>query len=132
MAKVSGICEICGEEFTASCRWQKTCSPKCRRERDGKRRRKRRDELEKNGTIGYLSLRFKILQRDNFTCQYCGRTPQNGVKLQIDHIIPESKGGKFVEENLITSCEECNLGKGDVFLTEREFHKKQDDNPYFI
>ena len=38
------------------------------------------------------SLRFKVLNRDNFTCQYCGRKPPK-VKLHIDHINPKSKGG---------------------------------------
>ncbi len=58
-----------------------------------------------------LNLRFKVLHRDNFTCQYCGRTPKDGVKLEIDHIIPRKNGGNAVFENLITACSECNQGK---------------------
>ena len=57
--------------------------------------------------------------RDKFTCQYCGRTPQNGARLQIDHILPRSKGGLDTKENLITSCQECNLGKGDILLQQK-------------
>lgn len=62
-----------------------------------------------------LSVRFKILKRDNFTCQYCGKSPRNDSKiiLQIDHIIPVSKNGSWEENNLITACRECNLGKGN-------------------
>jgi 5-methylcytosine-specific restriction endonuclease McrA len=69
-----------------------------------------------------LKLRFKVLERDGFRCQYCGRDPKTfpEVKLQIDHVRPDSKGGLFIEENLTTSCQECNLGKGDVILTKRE------------
>ena len=59
-------------------------------------------------------LRFKILERDNFTCQYCGATPQDGAKLAIDHITPFSRGGETIETNLITSCSKCNIGKFDT------------------
>lgn len=58
-------------------------------------------------------LRYKILKRDGFKCVLCGRTVEDGVKLHIDHIIPVSKGGKTVPENLRTLCENCNWGKGD-------------------
>lgn len=62
-----------------------------------------------------ISLRFKIFERDRFTCQYCGRKPPM-VVLHVDHIFPKSKGGKDDEINLITSCQECNLGKRDKVL----------------
>ena len=62
-----------------------------------------------------LRLRFKTLKRYGFTCQYCGRMPPV-CTLQIDHIVPRSRGGKTVEENLTVSCAECNLGKSDVLL----------------
>lgn len=62
-----------------------------------------------------LSLRLKVLSRDNFKCVFCGKSPATnfGTKLHIDHIIPFSKGGKSTLENLQTLCEECNLGKSD-------------------
>lgn len=59
------------------------------------------------------SLRYDILKRDNFKCQICGSTAQDGVKLHVDHIIPVSKGGKTVKSNLRTLCDRCNLGKSD-------------------
>lgn len=56
-------------------------------------------------------LRFSILRRDNFTCQYCGaRAPH--AQLQVDHIHPVAKGGTNERSNLITSCWACNIGKG--------------------
>ncbi len=63
-----------------------------------------------------LRLRFKIMLRDNFTCQRCGASParQLGVELHIDHIIPWSKGGETTFENLQTLCSSCNLGKSNV------------------
>ena len=64
-----------------------------------------------------LRLRFQILQRDDFTCQYCGRKAPK-VILEIDHIYPKSKGGKDNIKNYKTACRECNLGKGDIILNE--------------
>jgi len=63
-------------------------------------------------------LRFRVLQRDNFTCVKCGRSPTNedGVKLHVDHIKPYSKGGETIIENLQTLCQKCNVGKGDVIF----------------
>lgn len=57
-------------------------------------------------------LRFKILQRDNFRCNFCGRSQIDGVTLHVDHIIPVARGGQDDENNLQTLCEVCNLGKG--------------------
>lgn len=61
------------------------------------------------------SLRYDILKRDNFTCQICGRSKKDGVKLHVDHIIPVSRGGKTEPDNLRTLCQDCNLGKSDKY-----------------
>lgn len=58
-------------------------------------------------------LRYNILKRDGYKCQICGATASDGVKLHVDHIIPVSKGGHTVPENLRVLCENCNLGKSD-------------------
>ena len=60
------------------------------------------------------SKRFKILKRDNYTCQYCGRSAPK-VTLEIDHQKPVSKGGTNDINNLVTSCRSCNRGKRDKF-----------------
>ena len=59
--------------------------------------------------------RFAVFERDKFTCQYCGRSAPN-VILEVDHIIPLSGGGNNDIGNLVTSCEECNRGKGSKKL----------------
>ena len=63
-----------------------------------------------------LRLRFKVFQRDNFKCCICGASPAKNpdVELHVDHIIPWSKGGETVLENLQTLCSKCNLGKSDL------------------
>jgi len=67
-----------------------------------------------------LRLRFFIMQRDNFKCTKCGRSPATDSKiiLHIDHKIPWSKGGKTNIENLQTLCSDCNLGKSDILHME--------------
>ena len=62
-----------------------------------------------------LKLRLKVLQRDNFCCVYCGKSPatHRGTVLHIDHIKPFSKGGKTSLENLQILCQKCNWGKSN-------------------
>jgi 5-methylcytosine-specific restriction endonuclease McrA len=55
--------------------------------------------------------RFRILQRDNSICQRCGKTPNDGVKLHVDHKLPVDWGGSTTDDNLWTLCSECNEGK---------------------
>lgn len=59
------------------------------------------------------SLRYDIMNRDNFTCVLCGASARQGVRLHVDHIIPIAKGGKSTPDNLRTLCERCNVGKSD-------------------
>lgn len=61
-------------------------------------------------------LRFDVFKRDGFICQYCGAHPP-AVILHVDHINPVARGGINRIDNLITSCEPCNLGKGARPLT---------------
>lgn len=62
-----------------------------------------------------LSLRYKVLSRDNFKCVRCGRSPatNSNIELHVDHKLPFSRGGKTILENLETKCKECNLGKSN-------------------
>ena len=53
-------------------------------------------------------MRLSILSRDHYRCKYCGST----LNLEIDHIIPISKGGKSEYNNLQTLCHRCNVNKG--------------------
>lgn len=64
------------------------------------------------------ALRYFILKRDGFRCSKCGRSAveDNYVRLEVDHVIPVSRGGKTVEENLKTLCRDCNRGKSDDCL----------------
>ena len=59
--------------------------------------------------------RKAVLARDAWTCQYCGH---QATGLTVDHVIPRSRGGESVWENIVASCAPCNRKKGN--LTPRE------------
>lgn len=92
-------------------------------------RRKKEKQLQKANKalyalgVGYRignissNTRFAVLERDNFTCQYCGISA-NESKLHVDHIIPVTKGGTNDLKNLVTSCEQCNNSKGKRIVEE--------------
>lgn len=54
------------------------------------------------------SLRWEIHRRDGYRCVYC----RGEGELQLDHVIPHSRGGEDTYENLVTACRNCNLLKG--------------------
>lgn len=57
-----------------------------------------------------FGVRYEVFRRDNFTCQYCGGTPQLGYLLHADHVDPT---GPSELSNLITACFYCNIGKSN-------------------
>lgn len=69
-------------------------------------------------------IRFEVFKRDKFTCQYCGRSAPD-VILHVDHIKPVAEGGDNSILNLITSCADCNLGKGKRKLSDASAVMKQ-------
>lgn len=55
--------------------------------------------------------RFNIFARDGNTCQYCGRR-YSRTELNLDHVIPRSRGGLSTWDNIVCSCHVCNRRKG--------------------
>ncbi len=78
--------------------------------------------------------RFEVLNRDNFTCRYCGVHAES-AELAIDHILPVSRGGGDESINLVASCIPCNSGKSNKLLNSplpmskqvEELHRRLDD-----
>lgn len=68
-------------------------------------------------------IRFEVFKRDSFTCQYCGESAPD-VILQVDHIVPVKEGGDNSILNLVTSCIDCNQGKGATRLSDGTAVKK--------
>lgn len=69
-------------------------------------------------------LRFEVFKRDGFTCQYCGRMAPD-VVLEVDHINPVANGGDNDILNLVTSCIDCNRGKGKRLISDGDELKLQ-------
>lgn len=61
--------------------------------------------------------KYNVHARDNWKCQYCGEE-LNAKDLTIDHIIPRSKGGRTIWENVVSCCKECNKKKSNKSLRE--------------
>jgi len=58
-----------------------------------------------------------VKRRDNYTCQYCGKSPTK-KNTTIDHVIPVSKGGETSYENCVTACYKCNNRKNNKLLSQ--------------
>lgn len=66
-------------------------------------------------------LRKEIIERDNYTCQICGKYMPDEVGLHIDHIVPIAKGGKTVKSNLQVLCSKCNGKKSSKTPSDDDY-----------
>lgn len=62
------------------------------------------------------NVKMYVRARDKYTCQYCGEIMPR--LLEVDHVIPGSKGGTFTPDNLVASCHVCNQRKGNKTAEE--------------
>lgn len=65
--------------------------------------------------------RHNIFERDQNTCQYCGRVFDRN-ELNLDHVIPRDRGGPTTWENIVCSCVACNTRKANRTPTEAGLH----------
>jgi 5-methylcytosine-specific restriction endonuclease McrA len=70
--------------------------------------------------------RKAVLARDAWTCQYCG---SQATGLTVDHVIPRSRGGESVWENIVASCAPCNRKKGSMTPREAKMHPRSHPRP---
>jgi hypothetical protein len=75
--------------------------------------------------------RFGIFYRDGFRCVYCGGSPGRD-NLEIDHLIPRSKGGSDDELNLVTACTKCNSGKSDDVVVPHSWIDGTDADGFYL
>lgn len=73
---------------------------------------------QKGTNYGFENTKAMVLNRDNYTCQYCKGRHKNR-KLEVHHIIFRRQGGSDKEKNLITLCHTCHkdLHNGKIKLT---------------
>ena len=70
--------------------------------------------------------RRALFARDGWRCVYCGTT---GGRLTLDHVVPRSRGGDSIWENVVTSCAPCNLRKGDRLPEEVSMELRASPRP---
>jgi hypothetical protein len=77
-----------------------------------------RKSVEGQRALMTSKLREEIKERDNYTCKSCDLSTETerNLLLEIDHIIPLSKGGITTESNLQTLCWRCNRSKGSKIV----------------
>lgn len=61
---------------------------------------------------GVRFTRANVYRRDRHRCQYCGRHGTS-VRLNLDHVLPRSRGGHTSWRNIVVACVQCNSRKRD-------------------
>jgi len=74
--------------------------------------------------------RMNIFRRDGWACVYCGDRDKR--TLTIDHVVPQSKGGKNTWENLVTACKSCNNKKDNLLLEEFGVDIQMPGKPHYL
>lgn len=70
-------------------------------------------ELRRTGRYISFKTKMRVVRRDNYTCQYCGKHLLDN-EVEFDHEIPISKGGSSEEHNIRLTCFDCNREKSDA------------------
>lgn len=111
------VCEYCSNEYLTRNPNQRFCSTSCS------------SEYILNQKSNKKRANFTLFERDDFKCVYCGSSSiEHGALLLADHVIPISEGGDNTVYNLVTCCYECNLLKGDKFLSPEVYKRIVDRN----
>jgi 5-methylcytosine-specific restriction endonuclease McrA len=92
-------------------------------------------------TSHWKKIRLQVLNRDGWTCTYCGVSDAN----EVDHVWPKSRGGEDTLDNLVCACRRCNILKKDktdsvfsgststypqkVQINPNQWTKRTDNNP---
>ena len=71
-----------------------------------------------------------VFKRDDYTCAYCGKRDRKDCT--IDHVMPQSKGGKDSFENCVTSCKKCNQEKDDLTIKEWGREHPNPKRPHYL
>jgi 5-methylcytosine-specific restriction endonuclease McrA len=61
------------------------------------------------------NVQWKVFQRDNYACRYCGLT---GIPLTVDHLLLWEEGGPSTQDNLLSACKRCNRIRGSMHYAE--------------
>lgn len=73
----------------------------------------------RTSTSQYQRMREAVKRRDEYRCRVCGRGPDDGVRLEVDHVVPWTQGGDDVMDNLVTLCKPHHNEKTKQEAAER-------------
>jgi 5-methylcytosine-specific restriction endonuclease McrA len=123
-------CQYCGKEFYYEYRnpWSRprVCSSDCRR--DSKILRLENKFQPEESDLIVTRSKYVVFKRDGFKCFYCGVSSiKDGVKLEVDHLVPITSHGVSTISNLVTACESCNCSKSGTVFTKEELHDLQEE-----
>ena len=76
-------------------------------------------KISSRGT-SWDALRLKVLDRDGWTCNYCGKHLE-GSDGTADHVVPKNLGGEDRLDNLVAACRKCNGSKQDRTLIRMDY-----------
>ena len=99
--KEERLCKVCNKPFVTGRSFQAYCSLECRRKARLITKGLNKTEFE------WANLREFILERDNYTCQKCGKFAMD-IGLAVHHILPLHKGGTNDTSNLLILCHKCH------------------------
>ena len=74
-------------------------------------------QYQQGRMFGYVDKKAYLLEREQGCCIYCG-IHASKAKMEIEHVVPRSRGGTDSLNNLVLSCHECNQAKGNLSLSE--------------
>lgn len=74
-------------------------------------------QYQQGRMFGYADKKAYLFERENGCCIYCG-IHASKAKMEIEHVIPRSRGGTDSLSNLVLSCHACNQAKGNLSLSE--------------
>lgn len=118
-----GLCPVCAHAFCSPVR-RKYCSVACAKQsppaRASKRKSRKAGKARKRGLVAESFDDLEILERDGWRCQICGISTPRRLRgtykpnaPEVDHIIPQAKGGPHSRANCQCACRRCNGAKAD-------------------
>jgi len=116
---VAGWCIECGAPFVKQNSMTRYCTKACARHASSARRRAREHGMK----VSPVS-RYRIYERDNWTCYLCGYPVDRTATVPtldapvLDHVIALATGGEHAESNLKTAHFYCNSVKRDLLLAD--------------
>lgn len=124
----SGVCIMCGEEYTRSRAYQRVCSDVCEERyssirldllRASRRRGKAKRKARKRGVQADGINPIKVFERDRWRCHICGKKTQRSKRgtchpsaPELEHIVSFADGGSHTWGNVACACRACNSKKG--------------------